>query len=192
MSTHSSSNSSSSSFNTFNHLNNSSSSSSTSDINESQRGDLNARKAAAKRKRWTDMKTTNPEKYAESLAKMRQYHQKTRVERLAKQKEYRRNMSEQQKQQRLFQQKEQCSNMSEEQIENNRMKRKEKERSNYREMRDAEEQLDNASLLDDETDLQGLQRLANRRQQLLANKRSYKSKKWANIPQEWYEDFPCR
>jgi hypothetical protein len=84
---------------------------------ETQRAVDNARNAATKRKRWADMKTANPERYEESLAKMRNYKQLTREQRSVQQREYRSNMSEEQKEQRLAQQRQNRSNMSEEQKE---------------------------------------------------------------------------
>ena len=113
-------------------------------------------------------------------------------QRLAQQREYRSNMSEEEKQQRLAQQKEYRSNMSEEKIENNRIKHTKYSRSKYRDMRDAEEQLESPTILTEEADLQKLQRSANKRQQILAHTRNYKSRKWTNIEQVWDEDFPCR
>jgi hypothetical protein len=143
---------------------------------ETQRGIDNARKAATKRKRWTDnMKTANPERYEESLAKMRNYKQLTREQRLAQQKQYRSNMSEEQKKHRLTQQK---------QYRHNRRT----------EMKAAEIQLANSTNLlnTDGIDLHVLQAPANYRQRILAQDRNYKSRKWTNIEQTWDEDSPCR
>jgi hypothetical protein len=108
----SSSSSSSSNFNAAQELHNS-----TINSIETQRAIDNARKAATKRKRWADMKTANPERYEESLAKMKNYHQLTREKRLAQQRQYRSNMSEEQKEQRLAQRRQYRSNMSDEQKE---------------------------------------------------------------------------
>lgn len=164
----------------------------TDEIKENHQGDLNARKAAAKRKRWADMKIADPEKYAESLAKMRQYHQRTKELRLAHQKVYRSSMSEEQRERRSAQQREYRSSMSEEQIQYTRSKDKQYQRKKYTEMMDAEMQLINPSSLADENDTQKLSRLANKRQQVLTRNRNYKSRRWANIEQVWDEDFPCR
>jgi hypothetical protein len=203
----SSSSSSSSNFNAAQELHNS-----TINSIETQRAIDNARKAATKRKRWADMKTANPERYEESLAKMKIYKQLTREQRLAQQKQYRSNMSEEQKEQRLAQQKQYRSTRSEEQKEQRLAQQKqyrsnlsdkliEKHRSNdiqYQhnrriEMKAAEVQLANSTnLLIDGNDLNMLQGPANNRQRILAQDRNYKSRKWTNIEQTWDEDFPCR
>ena len=180
--------SSSSNFNAAQELHNS-----TINSIENQRSIDNARKAATKRKRWAEMKTANPERYEESLAKMKNYHQITREQRLAQQKQYRRNMSEEQKEQRLAQQKQYRSNLSDKLIEKNRSNDIQYQRSRRTEMKAAEIQLTNSTtLLTDGTDLHVLQGPANNRQRILAQNRNYKSRKWTNIEQTWDEDSPCR
>ena len=129
------------------------------------------------------MKTANPERYEESLAKMRNYRQLTKEQRLAQQKQYRSNMSEEQKEQRLAQQKQYRSNMSEEQkqqrlvqqqqyrsnlsdklIEQNRSNDIQYQHNRRTEMRAAEIQLANSTtLFTDGTDLHVLQGFANKR-----------------------------
>ena len=152
-----------------------------------------AKQAEYMRKKRAEEKASDPENYEKNLARHRKYYEKTKQQRLAQQKEYRSNMSEEEKQQRLAQQKEYRSNMSEEEIEINRINHTKYSRSKYREMRDAEEQLESPTLPTDEPDdLQKLQRSANKRQQILAHTRNYKSRKWTNIEQVWDEDFPCR
>jgi hypothetical protein len=161
-------------------------------MSDEQRAIAKAKQAEYMRKKRAEEKVSDPEKYEKNLARHRKYYEKTKEQRLAQQKEYRNNMSEEEKQQRLAQQKEYRSNMSEEEIENNRIKHTKYIRSKYREMRDAEEQLESPTLLTDEPYLQKLQRSANKRQQILAHTRNYKSRKWTNIEQVWDEDFPCR
>jgi hypothetical protein len=162
-------------------------------MSDEQRAIAKAKQAEYMRKKRAEEKASDPEKYEKNLARHRKYYEKTKEQRLAQQKEYRSNMSEEEKQQRLAQQKEYRSNMSEEEIENNRIKHTKYSRSKYREMRDAEEQLESPTLLTDEPDdLQKMQRSANKRQQILAHTRNYKSRKWTNIEQVWDEDFPCR
>jgi hypothetical protein len=119
------------------------------------------------------MKSLNPEKYEESLAKMRQYHKNTRDQRLAKQKEYHQNRSEEQK-------------------DAARMKQTEYNRKKHREMKDAEEQLIIASSSSHTPNIPELQRLADKRQRILAKKRNNKARKWVNIPQVWDENNPCQ
>ena len=161
-------------------------------MSDEQRAIAKAKQAEYMRTKRAEVKASDPEKYEKNLARHRKYYEKTKEQRLAQQKEYRSNMSEEEKQQRLAQQKEYRNNMSEEEIENNRMKHTKYSRSKYREMRDAEEQLESPTLLTDEPDLQKMQRTANKRQQILAHTRNYKSRKWTNIEQVWDEDFPCR
>ena len=181
-------------------------------MSDEQRAIAKAKQAEYMRKKRAEVKASDSEKYEKNLARHRKYYEKTKEQRLAQQKEYRSNMSEEEKQQRLAQQKEYRSNMSEEkkqqllaqqkeyrsnmseeEIENNRIIHTKYSRSKYREMRDAEEQLDRRpTMLTDEPDLQKLQRSANKRQQILADTRNYKSRKWTNIEQVWDEDFPCQ
>ena len=161
-------------------------------MSDEQRAIAKAKQAEYMRKKRAEVKASDSEKYEKNLARHRKYYEKTKEQRLAQQKEYRSNMSEEEKQQRLAQQKEYRSNMSEEEIENNRIIHTKYSRSKYREMRDAEEQLDRPTLLTDELDLQKLQRSANKRQQILAYTRNYKSRKWTNIEQVWDEEFPCQ
>ena len=161
-------------------------------MSDEQRAIAKAKQAEYMRKKRAEVKASDSEKYEKNLARHRKYYEKTKEQRLAQQKEYRSNMSEEEKQQRLAQQKEYRSNMSEEEIQNNRIKHTKYSRSKYKEMRDAEEQLESPTLLTDEPDLQKMQRSANRRQQILAHTRNYKSRKWTNIEQVWDEDFPCR
>ena len=143
-------------------------------MSDEQRAIAKAKQAEYMRKKRAEVKASDSEKYEKNLARHRKYYEKTKEQRLAQQKEYR-------------------SNMSEEKIENNRIKHTNYSRSKYREMRDAEEQLDRRpTMLTDEPDLQKLQRSANKRQQILADTRNYKSRKWTNIEQVWDEDFPCQ
>jgi hypothetical protein len=106
---------------------------------------------------------------------MRQYHQNTREQRLAKQKEYRNNRSEEQK-------------------EISRIKNMEYAQNQRELMKNAETHLsDPTLLLATTTDIQELQNLADRRQHILSNDRNYNQcRRWANIKQVWDEDYPCR
>ena len=142
-------------------------------MSDEQRAIVKAKQAEYMRKKRAEEKDTDPEKYEKNLARHRKYYEKTKEQRLAQQKEYR-------------------SNMSEEKIENNRIKHTQYSRSKYRDMRDAEEQIESPTILIEEPDLQKLQRSANKRQKILAHTRTYKSRKWTNIEQVWDEDFPCR
>jgi hypothetical protein len=129
------------------------------------------------RQKRVDMKSLNPAKYEESLAKMRQYHKNTRDQRLAKQKEYRQNRSEEHR-------------------DAARIKHNEYSRTKYREMKDAEEQLilchNTSSASHSTANIPELQRLADKRQRILAHNRNNKSRKWVNIRQLWDENNPCQ
>ena len=148
----------------------------TNEINPNPIANLNAQKAAQRKRRWAELKTSDPVKYEQSLAKMRQYHHNTRDQRLAKQSQYRENRTEEQK--------EIC-----------RIKQKNYARTQRDLMKNAETQISNPTLLPSTANIEEMRRLADKRQRILANIRNYNNnqcKRWVNIEQVWDEDYPCR
>ena len=147
----------------------------TNEINAVPIVNLKIQKADQRKRQWAELKSSDPAKYEQSLAKMRQYHQNTRDQRLAKQKQYR-------------------NNRTEEQNEIHTIKRRENARTQRQLMKDAETQLSNPTLIPTTTNIQELQRLADKRQHILANVRNYNNqcRRWAIIEQVWDEDYPCR
>jgi len=147
----------------------------TNEINAVPIVNLKIQKAEQRKRKWAELKSSDPAKYEQSLAKMRQYHQNTRDQRLAKQKQYRNNRTEEQKKIHT-------------------LKVKENARTQQQLMKDAETQLSNPTLIPTTTNIQELQRLADKRQHILANVRNYnnQSRRWAIIEQVWDEDYPCR